>query len=132
MVVMEEQSENSFFDYIVEQESFSGPLDLLLHLIRKDEVDIFEINISYSLKSNTLLFTPIISEKKEKKSIPNFDISDSFFVEKFLEICDMNNINDKDSLINSFPNNSVAISDLRMAWVACRRLPGKMPYDISL
>jgi segregation and condensation protein A len=46
MVVMEEQSENSFFDYIVEQESFSGPLDLLLHLIRKDEVDIFEIDIS--------------------------------------------------------------------------------------
>lgn len=46
MEVVEEKSENSFFDYIVEQDSFSGPLDLLLHLIRKDEVDIFEIDIS--------------------------------------------------------------------------------------
>ena len=46
MAMVEEQSENSFFEYQVEQESFSGPLDLLLHLIRKDEVDIFEIDIS--------------------------------------------------------------------------------------
>ena len=46
MEVTTEQSENPFSDYIVEQESFSGPLDLLLHLIRKDEVDIFEIDIS--------------------------------------------------------------------------------------
>ncbi len=32
--------------YHIEQESFSGPLDLLLHLIRKNEVDIFEIDIT--------------------------------------------------------------------------------------
>jgi segregation and condensation protein A len=46
MEVKEESAEISNFNYIVEQESFSGPLDLLLHLIRKDEVDIFEIDIS--------------------------------------------------------------------------------------
>lgn len=46
MEVKEESAEISSFNYIVEQESFSGPLDLLLHLIRKDEVDIFEIDIS--------------------------------------------------------------------------------------
>lgn len=33
-------------DYKVEQECFSGPMDLLLHLIKKDEVDIFELDIS--------------------------------------------------------------------------------------
>lgn len=38
--------ENPSFEYKVEQESFSGPLDLLLHLIRRDEVDIFDIDIS--------------------------------------------------------------------------------------
>lgn len=43
MEVIDENLENSF---IVEQASFSGPLDLLLHLIRKDEVDIFDIDIS--------------------------------------------------------------------------------------
>ena len=46
MEAIEEQSENAFFNYKVEQDSFSGPLDLLLHLIRKDEIDIFEIDIS--------------------------------------------------------------------------------------
>ncbi|PCJ59745.1 MAG: hypothetical protein COA79_10085 [Planctomycetota bacterium] len=33
-------------NYKVEQECFSGPMDLLLHLIKKDEVDIFELDIS--------------------------------------------------------------------------------------
>jgi segregation and condensation protein A len=46
MEAIEDKSDNPNFDYIVEQESFSGPLDLLLHLIRKDEVDIFEIDIA--------------------------------------------------------------------------------------
>lgn len=33
-------------DYRVELEVFSGPLDLLLHLIKKDEIDIYDIPIS--------------------------------------------------------------------------------------
>lgn len=39
--------ETNFQDsYQIDQESFSGPLDLLLHLIKKNEVDIFEIDIT--------------------------------------------------------------------------------------
>lgn len=34
-----------FDDYKVDLEAFEGPLDLLLHLIRKDEVDIYDIPI---------------------------------------------------------------------------------------
>lgn len=34
-----------FDDYKVELEAFEGPLDLLLHLIRKEEVDIYDIPI---------------------------------------------------------------------------------------
>ena len=33
-------------DYEVRLEIFQGPLDLLLHLIRKNEVDIFDIPIA--------------------------------------------------------------------------------------
>ena len=33
-------------DYKFKAEKFEGPLDLLLHLIKKDNIDIFEINIS--------------------------------------------------------------------------------------
>lgn len=36
-----------FDDYKVTLESFEGPLDLLLHLIRKDEVDIYNIPIGH-------------------------------------------------------------------------------------
>ena len=32
-------------DYKIELEEFVGPMDLLLHLIKKDDVDILEINI---------------------------------------------------------------------------------------
>lgn len=40
-------SDVNFSDgYQIDQDSFSGPLDLLLHLIRKNEVDIFEIDIT--------------------------------------------------------------------------------------
>lgn len=46
MEVQSDELEVSSFDYKVEQDSFSGPLDLLLHLIRKDEVDIFDIDIA--------------------------------------------------------------------------------------
>lgn len=34
-----------FDDYKVDLEAFEGPLDLLLHLIRKEEVDIYDIPI---------------------------------------------------------------------------------------
>ena len=33
-------------DYQVKLEVFEGPLDLLLHLIKKDEVDIYDIPIA--------------------------------------------------------------------------------------
>lgn len=32
-------------DYIIELDKFSGPLDLLLHLIKEADIDIFDINI---------------------------------------------------------------------------------------
>ena len=32
-------------DYKVKLEVFEGPLDLLLYLIRKDEVDIYDVSI---------------------------------------------------------------------------------------
>lgn len=32
-------------DYIIELDKFSGPLDLLLHLIKESNIDIFDINI---------------------------------------------------------------------------------------
>lgn len=76
----------------------------ILKIIKLLKEEILEITISYNLKSNTLLFNPIISEKRGKKNISNFDVSDSFSVEKFLEICNINNINDKDSLKHAFPN----------------------------
>lgn len=44
MTVEEEQTRNQ--DYEVKLEMFEGPLDLLLHLIRKNEVDIFDIPIA--------------------------------------------------------------------------------------
>ena len=39
-------AERSQQDYRVNLPSFEGPLDLLLHLIRKDQVDIYDIPIS--------------------------------------------------------------------------------------
>jgi segregation and condensation protein A len=33
-------------DYRVHLESFAGPLDLLLYLVRKEEVDIYDISIA--------------------------------------------------------------------------------------
>ena len=32
--------------YVVELDAFSGPLDLLLHLIQKQEIDIYDIPIA--------------------------------------------------------------------------------------
>ncbi len=33
-------------DYKVQFEVFEGPLDLLLYLVRKEEVDIYEVNLT--------------------------------------------------------------------------------------
>jgi segregation and condensation protein A len=43
---MEEHQTANAMDYEVKLEIFEGPLDLLLHLIRKNEVDIFDIPIA--------------------------------------------------------------------------------------
>ncbi len=43
---MTDRAEREFYGFEVDLESFSGPLDLLLSLIRKDEVDIFDIPIA--------------------------------------------------------------------------------------
>lgn len=43
---MEEHQTANTMDYEVKLEIFEGPLDLLLHLIRKNEVDIFDIPIA--------------------------------------------------------------------------------------
>lgn len=46
-VSVEEHVKNTSTDpFIIEMEQFSGPLDLLLHLIKKHEMDIFDIPIS--------------------------------------------------------------------------------------
>src|SRR5690348_2125180 len=37
-------------DYKVQLDSYSGPLDLLLYLIRRDEIDIYDIPISRVLE----------------------------------------------------------------------------------
>ena len=33
-------------EYKIKFEVFEGPLDLLLHLIKKEEVDIYEVNLT--------------------------------------------------------------------------------------
>ena len=43
---MTEQIENQESSYVVELDVFNGPLDLLLHLIKKNEVDIYDIPIA--------------------------------------------------------------------------------------
>jgi segregation and condensation protein A len=37
---------NSDFDFVFELDAFDGPLDLLLYLIKKDEIDIYDIPIA--------------------------------------------------------------------------------------
>src|SRR5687767_15801285 len=46
--VAEAESSTAFADggFVVELDRFSGPLDLLLHLIREQDVDIFDIPIA--------------------------------------------------------------------------------------
>ena len=40
---IKENIESATTDYKVDLEVFEGPLDLLLYLIRKDEIDIYDI-----------------------------------------------------------------------------------------
>jgi len=43
---MPEQTLNTDLDFIFESDTFDGPLDLLLYLIKKDEIDIYDIPIA--------------------------------------------------------------------------------------
>ncbi|MEE9553324.1 MAG: segregation/condensation protein A [candidate division Zixibacteria bacterium] len=43
---MPDTKKNSGFDFVFELEAFDGPLDLLLFLIKRDEVDIYDIPIA--------------------------------------------------------------------------------------
>lgn len=43
---MPETDLNPNFDFVFELDSFDGPLDLLLYLIKKDEIDIYDIPIA--------------------------------------------------------------------------------------
>src|SRR3982751_3314227 len=59
-------------EYKVKFEVFEGPLDLLLHLIKKDEVDIYEVNL-------TKLATQFI-EYIEVMRLLDLDIAGEFLV----------------------------------------------------
>jgi segregation and condensation protein A len=43
---MPEPTLNNDFDFVFELDAFDGPLDLLLYLIKKDEIDIYDIPIA--------------------------------------------------------------------------------------
>src|ERR1700710_1939629 len=59
-------------DYKVKFEVFEGPLDLLLYLIRKEEVDIYEVNL-------TKLATQFIEYIEEMRML-DLDIAGEFLV----------------------------------------------------
>src|SRR5271157_6392524 len=59
-------------EYKVQFEVFEGPLDLLLYLIKKEEVDIYEVNL-------TLLATPFI-EYIDVMRLLDLDIAGEFLV----------------------------------------------------
>ena len=40
--------------YIINIDEFSGPLDLLLHLIKKSDIDIYDISITIWSKNRTM------------------------------------------------------------------------------
>lgn len=59
-------------EYEVKTEQFEGPLDLLLHLIKKDNIDIFEISIS-KITEQYLNYINLMKEK-------NLDIKSEYLV----------------------------------------------------
>ena len=67
-------------NYEIKIDEFSGPLDLLLHLIKKSDIDIFEIKIS-EIANQYLEY--IAKMKKLNISI------DSEYITKAAEITDM-------------------------------------------
>src|SRR2546430_10416759 len=67
-------------DYKVKLEVFEGPLDLLLYLIKRDEIDIYEISIeritrseehTSELQSQSNLVCRLLLEKKNFPSLSN-------------------------------------------------------------
>src|ERR1700733_7431381 len=58
-------------DYRVELDVFNGPLDLLLYLIKRDELDIYDIPIARITDS----YMHYVSMLKELKSESGFDIN---------------------------------------------------------
>ena len=78
-------------DYKVSSLQFEGPLDLLLHLVKKSEVDIFDIKISeianqylmyiskmkelnLNIDSEYLIMAADFIEKKSRELLPHDDI----------------------------------------------------------
>lgn len=51
------EDERLYRGYVVDLEAFSGPLDLLLHLIRREQVDIFDIPIATITEQYVLALT---------------------------------------------------------------------------
>ena len=80
-------------DYTVALDTFHGPLDLLLHLVRKNEVDVLDIAVSkladqfieymqvvrelnFELAGDFLVMAATLAELKSKSLIPRPDESD--------------------------------------------------------
>ena len=80
-------------DYTVALDTFHGPLDLLLHLVRKNEVDVLDIAVSkladqfieymqvvrelnFELAGDFLVMAAMLAELKSKSLIPRPDESD--------------------------------------------------------
>ena len=59
-------------EYSVKLESFVGPLDLLLHLVRKNELDIFDIPIA-QITDDYLKYIELVKEL-------NLEIAGEFLV----------------------------------------------------
>jgi segregation and condensation protein A len=72
MIVAELEFESSPDAYTVKLESFEGPLDLLLHLIRKNEVNIYDIPISL-ITEQYLSYIELMQEL-------NLDVAGEFLV----------------------------------------------------
>ena len=64
--------ENSLELYRIELESFQGPLDLLLHLIKKNEIEIYDIPVA-EITSQYLAYLEMMQEL-------NLDLASEFLV----------------------------------------------------
>src|SRR5687768_3919099 len=85
-------------DYVISLPSFEGPLDLLLHLIQKHELDIFDIPVSFvtekylayinlmqelsiDVASEYLVMAATLAHIKSKSLLPNEPLSDDELLE---------------------------------------------------